>query len=375
MYSHCHRCDRSLGTNTELPRLPVGRRIAFDADRGRLWVICPSCEQWNLAPLDSRWEAVEDCKRLAATAESRVDASGVGIARTTSGLTLLLATGVSRTDIANWRYGHRLTRRWFVLWWIAGAAALLTVALGLRAGVEARSALVGVTAFAFGGIWFHHLWKKPPRPWVSVRRARVSPALVWGWQLKSIRFEKAKRDTAPVLLVPRGGDEVRLGGQDAARFLAAFLPQVNGVDCLGASIASAVERVDRAERVEAAPGLSRRARRREAARKSRGKPKSTASTSASTSAASTVPSPPALRPWEKLAASTDGVPLLSLSPEHRLALEMAVTEELERLALAENANASAVAWVREEEIGAIADNLNMPEWVRQRIDALKRSPQ
>lgn len=366
MYSHCHRCSRSLGTNTELARLPVGRRIAFDANRGRLWVICPRCEQWNLAPLDTRWEAIEDCKRLATTAESRVDANGLGIARTAGGLTLLIATGVSRTDIANWRYGHRLTQRRYVLFWIVGASVMLILALGWRVGLEARSAVVGVTVLGIAAVWFRQLWENPPRPWVSVRRARVRPAIVWGWQLESVRFAPAKRDSPPVLLVPRARGESSLTGEDAARFLAEFLPKVNGVYCLDASIADAVERVDRAERGEASVQLSRRSRRRQVARKLR--QKKTESSAANPAA---VPRE-VLRPWEKLAASADGRPLLSLPPEHRLALEMAVTEETERLALAEDAHASAEVWVQEEEIGAIADDLTVPEWVQQRIDALKR---
>src|SRR5688572_21345683 len=65
VYHTCLRCDRSLGANTELPHLRVGRKIAFDTRRGRLWVICSRCGQWNLTPLEERWEALEECERLA----------------------------------------------------------------------------------------------------------------------------------------------------------------------------------------------------------------------------------------------------------------------------------------------------------------------
>ena len=34
---------------------PVGRRLAFDPAKGRLWVVCRSCERWNLTPLEERW--------------------------------------------------------------------------------------------------------------------------------------------------------------------------------------------------------------------------------------------------------------------------------------------------------------------------------
>lgn len=59
MYSTCIFCHASLGANESLEHFPVGRRIAFDAAKGRLWVVCAVCRQWNLSPLDERWEAIE----------------------------------------------------------------------------------------------------------------------------------------------------------------------------------------------------------------------------------------------------------------------------------------------------------------------------
>ena len=54
MYSTCLFCHASLGANEMLEHFPVGRRIAFDTARGRLWVICPSCSQWSLSPQGRR---------------------------------------------------------------------------------------------------------------------------------------------------------------------------------------------------------------------------------------------------------------------------------------------------------------------------------
>ena len=56
MYSTCLFCHSDLGANEVIEHFPVGRRLAFDEDKGRLWVICRSCERWNLTPLDERWE-------------------------------------------------------------------------------------------------------------------------------------------------------------------------------------------------------------------------------------------------------------------------------------------------------------------------------
>lgn len=40
MYSTCLFCHAPLGANETLERFPVGRRLAFDAANGRLWVVC-----------------------------------------------------------------------------------------------------------------------------------------------------------------------------------------------------------------------------------------------------------------------------------------------------------------------------------------------
>ena len=63
MYRTCIFCPADLGTNQALEAFPVGRSVAFDAHRGRLWAVCGKCGRWNLAPLEERWEAVEDAER------------------------------------------------------------------------------------------------------------------------------------------------------------------------------------------------------------------------------------------------------------------------------------------------------------------------
>ena len=72
MYSTCIFCHSSLGANEAIEHFPVGRRLAFDAARGRLWVVCRSCERWNLTPLEERWEAIEECERLFSSTKLRV---------------------------------------------------------------------------------------------------------------------------------------------------------------------------------------------------------------------------------------------------------------------------------------------------------------
>ena len=56
MYTTCLFCNESLGTNDVIELFPVGRRVAFDPEKGRLWVICPHCTRWNLSPIEERYE-------------------------------------------------------------------------------------------------------------------------------------------------------------------------------------------------------------------------------------------------------------------------------------------------------------------------------
>ncbi|MGI9039356.1 MAG: hypothetical protein ACR2GQ_10905 [Gemmatimonadota bacterium] len=59
MYSTCLFCNRPLGTNEAIEEFPIGRRLAYDPAKGRLWAVCRRCERWNLSPLEIRWEAIE----------------------------------------------------------------------------------------------------------------------------------------------------------------------------------------------------------------------------------------------------------------------------------------------------------------------------
>jgi len=111
MYSTCLFCSGQLGTNTILPTFPVGRRLAFDPARGRLWVICEWCQRWNLSPLDERWEAVEECERRFRATRLRFSTANIGLAYVPLGLALVRIGPALKPEIAAWRYGRYL-RRW-----------------------------------------------------------------------------------------------------------------------------------------------------------------------------------------------------------------------------------------------------------------------
>ena len=89
MYSTCLFCHSSLGANESVEHFPVGRRLAFDEARGRLWVVCRKCERWNLSPLEERWEAIEECERLFSGTRLRLSTDNIGLARVGDGLDLV----------------------------------------------------------------------------------------------------------------------------------------------------------------------------------------------------------------------------------------------------------------------------------------------
>src|SRR3989338_5244199 len=89
VYATCLFCNHHLGANEVLEVFPVGRRLAFDPSKGRLWVVCRHCERWNLSPFDERWEAIEACERLFQDARKRVSSDNIGLAKLDEGLELV----------------------------------------------------------------------------------------------------------------------------------------------------------------------------------------------------------------------------------------------------------------------------------------------
>ena len=111
MYSSCLYCNAALDANPLIEALPVGRRMAFDSKRGRLWVICVSCVKWNLVPFDSRLEAIDECERIFRGTTTRYSTDNIGLARHAAGVDLIRIGAALRPEFAAWRYGDRLARR------------------------------------------------------------------------------------------------------------------------------------------------------------------------------------------------------------------------------------------------------------------------
>jgi hypothetical protein len=111
MYRSCIFCSAPLGSNESIERFPVGRSLAFDSAKGRLWAVCPRCARWNLAPIEERWEAMEDAERLFRDTRTRAQRENIGLARLQDGSRLIRVGDALAGELAAWRYGDRIMRR------------------------------------------------------------------------------------------------------------------------------------------------------------------------------------------------------------------------------------------------------------------------
>src|SRR4029450_8501239 len=142
MYATCLFCNKTLGTNEALETFPVGRRLAFDAAKGRLWVVCRHCERWNLSPLEERWEAIEQAERFYRDTRRRVATDQIGRSKLRDGTELVRIGDPLRPEFAAWRYGDQFGRRRRRQMLVAGAG--LTAIGAVVAGGGAGGAAGGM---------------------------------------------------------------------------------------------------------------------------------------------------------------------------------------------------------------------------------------
>ena len=331
MYTTCMFCNQPLRTNEVVEVFPVGRRLAFDAARGRLWVVCERCERWNLTPLEERWEAVETCEKLFRGTRIRTSSENIGLARHPEGLELVRIGEPLRPECAAWRYGDqfgRRRRRTIINWSAAG--------LGLGGGAVLAGATGGVlgTAVAVYGVNAVNLWNSS-RPTIHFRPKDGRLRWMNRRGAYATRIRPSYGDTpfsvhAKVGGVLKGTKEW-FGGEDALRVLRAMLPKLNAFGGTGRAVQSTVSEIDHHRHARgflgqvAARGEHHRYR---------------------------------------------GIPgyIVKLPKPTRLALEMALHEEDERRALEGELWRLEQAWREAEEIAAIADDLLLPEGTADFLD-------
>jgi hypothetical protein len=338
--------------------MPVGRRLAYDAIHGRLWVVCPRCGEWNLTPLDDRWEAIEECERLFSSSEARVGSGGVAVAKCDR-VELVRLGDAPRDEIANTRYGPRLRRRRTRSHAIAGATALAAggavgalVLVVASAATSAAASMDAALVVGAAGVFYCYFFWIQFGKFRMARFRRPEGRVVWltvtEMQTATVfvrRNNRGKVVSMHLAVSTSRGDEY-FSGDDALAALAAMLPVLNAAGATEDEIRRAVTHLDEAEarlRQPKDPSTERRDKKGRTA-------------------------------WQQLLEGHQAASLLiHRTAAERLALEMAVSEELERRELAEHAEAIGTGSARAREVAEIADNMFVPQSVLDWIARFKAS--
>src|SRR3989454_626366 len=145
MYTTCAFCNGKFDGDGAPSALGVGRRLAFDEWRGRLWGICPTCARWKLTPLDDRLERVDALARTARAGHLVASTDEVALLRWQR-YDLVRVGKPPRVELAPWRYGERLRARQRERARVVIPLTLAAVGLGIAANVAAGGSL-GVFAW------------------------------------------------------------------------------------------------------------------------------------------------------------------------------------------------------------------------------------
>ena len=145
MFRTCAFCNGQFDGDGGPSGLGVGRRLAFDEWKGRLWVICPKCARWNLTPLDDRLEHIEAVARAAREGHLLAATDQVSLVRWNR-YDFVRVGKPPRVELAPWRYGERLRARQRERAMVVVPLTLAAVGLGIAANVAAGGSL-GVFAW------------------------------------------------------------------------------------------------------------------------------------------------------------------------------------------------------------------------------------
>ena len=349
MFATCLYCSANLGQNEVIQAFPVGRRLAFDAIHGRLWVVCRSCERWNLSPLDERWEAIEQAERLYRDSRLRVSTDNIGLARMREGLELVRIGEPQRPEMAAWRYGDQFGRR-------RNRQLLLTgAAVGAVAAIYAGGMALGVSMVSFtgiaanGGMWDAIVNGSPKK---VVARVSVMNGELLEVQRRHARMSavvKSVGDEPFMLNVEHTRGTAILTGTDAMRAAAQLLPTVNRFGGSKAAVNEAVAYLDEfgspantMQRIQQAYGIVG------ASTAKRGKK------------------------GEVQLSKVPGV-LHNLPLNQRLALEMALHEEQERRAMQGELAELEKEWRDAENVARISDSMFDTPELEGKLAELKES--
>ena len=328
--------------------------MAFDGEKGRLWVVCSRCQRWNLTPFDARWEALEQCERAFRDTRVRLSTDNIGLARLRDGTDLVRIGRPQRPEFAAWRYGDQFGRRrrrnaWMIAGGVAGAGLAVS---GLAAAGVALGAVLPILNLA-GAASLLSQQQKAMRNWVHLedgRRIAATGALRLlqlpveeGWGLEAgvmVPFDTAKSLARKWDGFTQQYEEGRttVRGNHAMPLLRRYMPRVNKAGATDAQVRDGVQLIEHAggpDRFGAWAAAQRGV-------------------------------------WATQQQMGDTGDVNHIPVAARLALEMAVNEDVERRALEGELAQLEAAWREAESVAEIADGLALPAAIERRLEAIRR---
>jgi hypothetical protein len=312
---------------------------------------------WNLTPFEERWEAIEACERAFEGTRQRVSTANITLAKTAGPLILLRVGEPTAIELATWRYASklRLRRREATLATLGGLAVVgalysAAFAVGLPAGLAlgvphvrnyVRGRRVLVRMPTPGGEFLIRYDGAQNFSWVP-------PEAGEGWRLRYIIPRRENylnaRTAADRRRLREEGTIAELGGDAAAFVVRQILPAINDAGATEVQVAAALELTQEGDPFAWDPGQAR-----------------------------IKPIPRHWNQWGRRDGSTieelEALPLHTLPPGVRLAMEMVTGEETERRAMEGELHLLEAAWREAEEIARLADSLAFP-WLESQLRRL-----
>jgi len=201
LFTNCLVCHTPFPPNEELEYFSTSTRVAYDGGRGRLWAICRTCKRWSLAPIEERWEALEELEKIVKDRAKLLSQTDTVSLLRAGELEVVRVGRANLTEEAWWRYGRELTHRAAnhqKLTFIGTAAAGAAIAGGWASG-----------GIGWLGAWF--LWENAPQQLAQAARWLRFGGSAWrgtrhctrcGQLFRSVAY----RDRTQLILSP-GTDE------------------------------------------------------------------------------------------------------------------------------------------------------------------------
>jgi hypothetical protein len=357
VYTSCLFCHLDLGANHHLPTFPVGRRLAYDPKKGRLWVICTQCGRWNHTPLEERWEAIDESERLFRGTRLRMSTDNVGLAQFRGGFELVRIGPALLPEIASWRYGARLAR--------------FESETDVRPGLFIRGARLIARATAGALVGYAHSVGFSDDAVLRMRTFRRGhgvllrahdefghPIVVRYGHLGAAELVRPVKDAPWQLKLQHDNGVATLAESPALRIAGKMLATLNVGVASQAEVSHAIAKLDDAgdpegyfTRVASLAMRTSWGRFPDATEEGGDQPRGSFSEKLALQLANR-------SFWGRGGTGSDEqTPLFRLPAVDRLALEMAANEDIERKAMMGELEALHVAWRDAEEIAAIADEM------------------